>query len=42
MILNLKFEYRDLSTKELETLLQNLQGASMGKVYSISKIKESN
>lgn len=38
MIINLKFEYRDLTDKELEELLQNLQGLSGGKIYSISKL----
>jgi len=43
MIINLKFEYRDLTTEDLELLLQHLQEEANemnGMVYSITKIKE--
>lgn len=40
MILNLKFEYRDLTTENLEILLQDMQGACGGKIYSIEKVKD--
>ena len=39
MEINLKFEYKNLTTKELENWLFRLQGLSGGKIYSISKIK---
>lgn len=37
MILNLKFEYRDITTGDMEVLLQDLQAAAGGKIYSITK-----
>ncbi len=40
MKINLKFEYRDLTTEELENWLFRLQGLTQGKIYSISKIKD--
>ena len=40
MKIELKLEYNDLTTEDLETLLQTMQVASGGKIYSITKIKE--
>ena len=40
MIINLRFEYKDLTEEDLEILLQDMQGASGGKIYSITKIRD--
>ncbi len=38
MEINLKFQYRDLTTEELENWLFRLQELSGGKIYSIQAI----
>ena len=43
MEINLKFEYKNLTTEDLEILLQHLQVEALsrkGMVYSITKIKD--